>query len=83
MKKIIFCLITAAIFYGCMITQPVLDGSMPKGETCLYECEISYEQCKMGCIESLDGFGESSYKEQCKFNCEKDLNGCNAVCREN
>lgn len=82
-KRIILFVIIAVIFYGCVTTQSVPDESMPKGESCLYECEISYEQCKMGCTESLDGFAESGYQEQCKFNCKKDLNKCNAVCREN
>ena len=83
MKKIIFCLITAAIFYGCVTPPPGPEESMPEGESCFYECEVSYEQCKMGCTESLDGFGEAGYQEQCKFNCNKDLNECKTECSEN
>lgn len=82
MKKVIFFLIMAVIFYGCVTTEPGSDGAMPEDESCVYECEVVYDLCSMGCTESLDGFGETGWQEQCKFNCRKDLNACLSGCSE-
>jgi hypothetical protein len=78
-------IIMAFIVVGCASSQtsvpvmPKYDNQAEKG--CAKSCQVTYNQCNMGCSQMLDGGATGSQHRQCLGNCNQNLKGCYSRCK--
>jgi len=76
----------AFILTGCAASKtkvPVMPTyGNQTGKACARSCQVTYNQCNMGCSQMVDGGATASQQRQCLDNCNQTLKGCYSRCKD-